>query len=229
MRDPDDTPTLAARIAEVVREQTRAGWDRTGRSLSAVGARLDAAMHQLLGPRVRDAVERGVVGPDRHDVARELRAVRSSSLVGQVGRTTLPRVARRLAPVRAATRRSPVGMAVWLGPGFYEAVTVGVRDLEVVAAHLAGRAREAGVEPDPDRIHATAVQLLTGSTIVRPGAPPDHGALVRWWIRRGLQEAVPFGLMGGRTDADHLADRCAELDPAQLGDPVLDADSDADA
>ena len=214
--DPDGIAPIVELLRAAVRATASAGrW-----SVTAAVDGIDHAVEPLLGRRVRSALDLGAVGPDRGDLERALRAARSRPLGGKLTNSAVPRIARRLAPVRAATRRSPVGMALWVGPGLVEAVTSGLREIDAVTAHLGARARRAGGVPDPDAIHTAVVAALGGERPApRPGDEPDHRAMLGRWLRAAVASVVPFGLADRPDAIEDIADRLDHIDDEALGVP----------
>ena len=82
-------------------------------------------------------------------------------------------------------------MATAVGPPLYASVNRGSQELGLVASHLVVRSREAGVEPDPERVRRVAVQILTGAPI-DPLSEPRHGQLGSRWLKRAARAAMPL-------------------------------------
>jgi hypothetical protein len=100
-------------------------------------------------------------------------------------------------------------------PALVASVSRGSDELGLVAAHLALRARAAGVEPDPERVRRAAIQVMSGSP-VDPDTEPGHGSLVLAWLRRGGRAALPFTAGVATANPDGLAARAAEVDAKAL-------------
>lgn len=184
--DRDDVAAFVRAALARTRQLAAGGVD-------VVGAGLDDAVRALVDRRVRRALRSTSPPPGSADVVLALSAGGGPSAgarrLGQAGIW----LASRGKVARAVGGRTPAGLALAMGPSLYDAVSSNVRGLDAAAAHLVGRARQQGVEPDPDRIRTAVVQALTGGP-VDPAAEPDHGALARVWLADAGRRIAPFGL-----------------------------------
>ncbi|HEX4903313.1 MAG TPA: hypothetical protein VFV42_10925 [Acidimicrobiales bacterium] len=202
-------------VVRAVLSRTR---DAAGAGAGALGSGVDDAVRAVVDRRVQRALSSTLPGPTAVDVALALSSERRSSVAGRLGSTGSWVAGRRAA--RFVGSRHPVGLALRFGPGLYDAVTSALRGLDAAAAHLVARAREHGVEPDPDRLRNVVVQSLTGER-VDPDSDPDHGALVRLWLAEAGRRMAPIGLgrisglTRGRTP-DAVAAALARVDVGQL-------------
>jgi len=217
MAAADDRST-ADDVLTVVRTMLARTWEVAGAGAGAVGSGVDEAIQALVDRRVRRALRSTAPGVTALDVVLALSGDRPSSVARRVGSTGSWVAGRRAA--RAVGGRTPMGFALRFGPGLYDAVATSLRGLDAAATHLVARAREHGVEPDPDRLRSVVVQSLTGEP-VDPDAEPDHGALARLWLAEAGRRMAPLrlgrirGLTRGRTP-DAVAAALGRVDVRQL-------------
>lgn len=194
-----------------------------GRHVGVAGADLvtsgvEDAVRVLVERRIDRAIRHAPTTVDTSQLVAALEPSSSfSSLAGRAG-TVGRRVARHTRAARVLSRRTPTGMALRWGPLLVDAVRGHLRAVDAVAVHLVSRARRAGVDPDPGRVHAAVVQVLAGLD-VEPEGPADHAALARTWLRDSGRKLLPFGLVGsgrGRSAAD-VVGRLVDLDVGRLG------------
>jgi hypothetical protein len=126
------------------------------------------------------------------------------------------RSAARFRPFAFLSRRTPLWIMAAGVPALVTSVSRGAHELELVASHLAHRARAAGVAPDVERVRRAAVQVVAQRT-VDPESEPAHGRLVVGWLRRGARVVLPFSDGISTRDPAEMAARAAEVDPASLG------------
>ncbi|HEY8526714.1 MAG TPA: hypothetical protein VIL48_17220 [Acidimicrobiales bacterium] len=156
---------------------------------------------------------------DRHELARAL-AERPSTpvLASATSAAFMARTVSRFRALSFLARKTPMWIVAGLVPALVVSVTRGADELGMISSHLAHRAREAGVEPDPERLRRAAVQVAAGVP-VDPDAEPRHGGLVVLWLKRAGRAALPF-TSGIRTkDPEGLAAAAAEVDPQILAAP----------
>ncbi|HEX6235586.1 MAG TPA: hypothetical protein VFZ68_00230 [Acidimicrobiales bacterium] len=202
---------------------------------AVVQAALDAASRAgtLSAAGVADAVEgagraltRRVVAAavndpsDVGDPDRLARALAEGPSAPVLGNATVAAVAARAAarfrPFAFLSRRTPLWIMAAGVPALVTSVSRGAHELELVASHLAYRARAAGVTPDVERVRRAAIQVVANRT-VDPDSEPGHGRLVVGWLRRGARVVLPFGDGISTKDPEGMAARAAEVDPASLG------------
>lgn len=128
------------------------------------------------------------------------------------------RLARRVGPFRFLARRTPMWLVVAAVPAVHASVTRGAEEIGLLASHLVHRAREAGVEPDPERVRRVAVQLASGA-VPDAGSDPRHAPLVVSWLRRALQSTLPFSAGVTTRDPGALAAAAGRIAPADLAPP----------
>jgi hypothetical protein len=126
------------------------------------------------------------------------------------------RFVRRFRRFGFLARRTPAFLVATAVPALVASVARGADELGMVAAHLAARARAAGVEPDLERVRRTAAQVVLRQP-VDPETEPSHGALVLQWLRRAARAALPFTAGVATADPEGLARAAAEVDVRQLG------------
>jgi len=213
-----DDRTTSDDVLSVVRAVLGRARDAAGTGAGALGSGVEDAVRAVVDRRVRRALRSTAPGPTAVDVVLALSSERPSSIAGRIGSTGSWVAGRRAA--RFVGGRTPVGLALRFGPGLYDAVSSALRGIDAAAAHLVTRAREHGVEPDPDRLRAAVVQSLTGEP-VDPDTEPDHGALVRLWLAEAGRRMAPIGLgrisglTRGRTP-DAVAAALGRVDVRQL-------------
>jgi len=154
---------------------------------------------------------------DRRELASALATPPSTNLLGNAVATAVAMKAlKRLRPLAKLTKRSPMWLAVSALPAFTASVAHGSEELALVASHLAHRARDAGIDPDPHRVRRATVQLLTGLP-VDPDLEPRHGTLAVLWLRRGVRASLPYAKGATTRDPKGLAAATAAVDPGLLG------------
>lgn len=140
---------------------------------------------------------------------------RSPLLGGATGAALAARVARRVGPLRFLARRTPMWMVATAVPALHASITRGAEELSLVASHLVLRAREAGVEPDPDRVRRAAVQVVSGAG-VDPDVEPRYAPMSVGWIRRAARATLPFAPGVATKEPASLARAAAAVDPSIL-------------
>ena len=196
----------------MVRAVTGRGRAFAGTGASAVSSGVDDALRALVGRRVDRALRPGAadVTPDELLESLDVRSGPAMSPWLGAGAARLVRTGR---VARALGGRTPLGLIVRFGPALYAAVSSNLRGLDAAAGRLVTRARQRGVEPDPERLRRVVVQALTGDPI-DPGADADHSALLRVWLGDAGRRAVPFG--------DHIKGLRASRTPEAVA-AVLDS------
>ncbi len=127
------------------------------------------------------------------------------------------RLARRAGPLRFLARRTPLWIAAAAIPALYASVARGATELNLVASHLVLRARAAGVEPDPHRLHDAALRVLTRGDVAA-------GTLVSRWMGRAARSALPFAGAVRTPDPEGVADAAAQVPIADLARPTPTTD-----
>ncbi len=226
------------------REVVPAGRDAldNGRSAEAsavVRAALDAVRHsgRVSAAAISDAVEGAARVLVRRVVHRALgdpaRVADRSALADALARPTAAaplgkatvamlaaRAARRFGPLRAVFARTPMWLVAAAMPALYASVVRGADELGLVTSHLALRARDAGLEPDPERTRRIAMQVLSGDPI-DPEMEPRHGPLAVRWLRRAGRAALPFTGGVATRDPDGLAAAAAAVPLSLLASPPV--------
>lgn len=212
-----DLVTASARDSdELIASLTRAlgtGWRAASATSDAMGDRLVDLAHRSITRRVIGVIDERHHSPDPYALVDALHRARPSA-AGSVSTTIVPRILRRVGPLSRVARRSPVGLLASAVPGLVLSVTTTLAELEIVAGHLAARARWSGYEPSPDRVAAAAVQALTGAPVA-PHEPPPVLRLLRRWITDGARQLLPFG-RPVTTDAHAVAARLHGVEPWML-------------
>ncbi len=185
-------------------------------SASAVADAVEGAARGL----VHRVVATAVADPREVDDERALVQALSEKSVGPtLGGATAAALAARAAsrarPLRFLTRRTPMWLVAAAVPALYASVTRGAHELGLVAAHLARRARAAGVEPDVDAVRRVTVELLLNRP-VDPHADPSYGAVAVRWLRRAFRAALPFTAGVATADPKGLAKAAARVPVSHL-------------
>ena len=179
-------------VIAVVRAVAERGWALAGTGAHAVGSGLDEAMRILVDRRVERALRPDAPPVTTDELISALDTGSVSSLSPWIG-AGAARLARTGRVAKALGGRTPVGLAVRFGPAVYGAISSNLRGLDAAVGRLVTRARERGVEPQPDRLRRVVVQALAGDA-VDPEDAVEHGALLRVWLGDAGRRAVPFGL-----------------------------------
>ena len=188
---------------------------RTGRASAAgLSASVERAAHTL----TRRATARALTDPqpvaDVRDLAKALAERSSVPLLSSATAAALAsRVARRIGPLRFLARRTPMWIAAAAIPALYASVARGATELNLVASHLVLRARAAGVDPDPHRVHDAAVRVLT-----RAGSDADRaaGTLVSRWMGRAARSTLPFAAGVRTPDPEGVAEAAGQVPVSEL-------------
>jgi hypothetical protein len=216
----DDDRSARDDVAAVVRAVLARARDAASGGAEVVGAGVDDAVRALVDRRIERALRRPGPATSSTDLAEVLGSGGGSAIARRAGATSAW-LAGRTRAARFVGGRTPVGVALALAPVLYDAVAANLRGLDAAASHLVARARQHGVEPDPDRVRAALVQALSGAA-VDPRDEPDHTALVRVWLADAGRQVLPPGLSGikalgrGRTP-DAVAATLARVDVRHLG------------
>lgn len=210
-RPQDDGSDLAADIAAAL--QQVAGMGRE--ALKAGGAVVREAVDGRLTSRVAAAIERGDVGTTTQGLALALSPPASASLLHKGMQVATSKTFRKVLPLRLAARRTPMGMAIAVGPTLLAVVRSTVQEVDAIAGHLSSRAQMADIDPDPRRVTIATVQAVAGVHMNADGRIP-YDRLARQWIKAGAVELVPWG--NGRTNSDlaDLVGRVADFDVTAL-------------
>lgn len=207
----DDTEDATTRsLAAALRRALELGRDVGTSSAAVLGSGLDEATRIAIGQRVRRALTTTTGPPEVGALVDALEPGGGQrSVTRRLGGQTALRVARRTRFARRLAGRTPVGLAVQYGPVVARAVVAGRRSVDATAAHLVARARERGVEPDPDRLARVVAQLLTGLP-PDPNGPVDHARLASQWLTQLGWRLAPFDL-GAKRDQRRLGDTVAAI------------------
>jgi len=146
------------------------------------------------------------------------RQPRAPALGGATGAAFAARVARRIGPLRFLARRTPMWLIVAAAPAVHASVTRGAEELGLVASHLVLRARQAGVQPDPDRLRRAAVQVVC-RVPVDPEVEPHHARLALGWIERAVRAALPLSSGVATADPGGIAAAAAAVPASTLTAP----------
>lgn len=207
--------------AQDVRAVVQTALDAAGRAgtLSAAGVAdaVEGAGRALTRRVVAGAVADPSDVADPDDLARALAEGPSMPMLGNATVAALAaRAAARFRPFAFLSRRTPLWIMAAGVPALVTSVSRGAQELELVASHLALRARAAGVAPDVERVRRAAAQIVAQRT-VDPESEPGHGRLIVGWLRRGARVVLPFANGITTPDPAGMAARAAEVDPASLG------------
>jgi hypothetical protein len=159
---------------------------------SGLSNSVEAAARKLARRVVKGAMSDPHDVPDRDSLARALASSDAGPVIGGAAVAALAAsLTRRLKGATFAIRRTPLWVATAVGPPLYSSVNRGAQELGLVASNLVLRSREAGVDPDPERVRRVAVQILTGAPI-DPATEPRHGQLGSRWLKRAARAAMPL-------------------------------------
>jgi hypothetical protein len=185
-------------------------------SVGAVSDALESGARSLARRVVADAVTRRAVA-DRDVLARSLAARPEVPIFATATAAALTlRIAGRFRRFTFLAKRSPMWLLATAVPALVASVSRGAEELGLVAGYLAARARQAGVEPDLERVRRAAVQVVSRRRI-DPDTEPSHGGLAVAWLRRAARAALPFTAGVATADPDGLAAAAEAVDPATLG------------
>ncbi|MEO7442854.1 MAG: hypothetical protein ABIW46_04900 [Acidimicrobiales bacterium] len=206
-------------VAALVRA-TVAGAGQAGRqSADALGQAVEAPGRAVARRVTAQALARPPTRPlgDRASLAAALgsRATRRAP-VASGGAAMAAKLAGRVGPLRFLARRTPMWMLVAAAPALRSSIARGADELGLVVSYLVGRARDAGVQPDPDRLRRAAVQIVSGLP-VDPGVEPSHARLALAWIERAAREALPLAAGTAMADPEGVARAADEVSPRSLG------------
>lgn len=184
-------------------------------SLGAVSDALENGARSLARRVVADAATRQSV-PDRAALARSLAARPEMPIFATATAAALAlRVVGRFKRLKFLAKRSPVWLLATAVPALVASVSRGSEELGLVAGYLTARSRQAGVEPDLERVRRTAVQIVSHRR-VEPDDEPSHGGLAVAWLRRAARAALPFTAGVATADPEGLAAAAEAVDPATL-------------
>jgi hypothetical protein len=220
----DSTPAAVSATDPAVADQAAGlvgtALDAVGRagmvSAGALGDALEGAGRSLARRVVADAIARRHPLGDRDALARSLASRPAAPVLASATAAALAvRVAGRFRGLRFLAKRSPVWLLATAVPALIASVTRGADELGMVASYLVGRARAAGVEPDPERVRRAAVQVVSHRA-VDPDEEPSHGRLALAWLRRAARAALPFTAGVATADPEGLAAAAEAIVPATL-------------
>jgi hypothetical protein len=159
---------------------------------SGLSGSVEAAARKLARRVVKSAMADPRDVADRDSLARALASSEMGPVIGGAAVVALAAsLARRLRGATFVIKRTPLWLAAAVGPPLYASVGRGAQELGLVASNLILRARQAGVEPDAERVRRVAVQILTGVP-VDPVSEPRHGQLGSRWLKRAARAAMPM-------------------------------------
>lgn len=219
----EDHGSIPADVRAVV-ENAVSAVSRAGvTSASGLADALEGAGRGL----ARRVVEKAVAEPRQvaeHGHLAEALAERPGTtlLASGTAAAATARILRRFGPLKFLGKRTPAFLLVTAIPALVASVSRGADELGLVSANLALRARQAGVEPDPEVLRRVAVQVVTGAAI-DPADEPHHGPLAVAWLRRAARAALPFTSGVATRDPEGLAARTAAVDPTILRAPATPA------
>ena len=186
-------------------------------SASAAGDALESAARSLARRVVAGAPDYGKDLADPDALHQALAERPGAPTLGSATTAAVAlRVATRFPRLRFVARRTPAFLVATTLPALVASVARGADELGMVSAHLLGRARTEGVEPDPERVRRAAVQVATRRP-VDPVTEPSHGRLVAHWLRRAVRAALPFTSGVATADPRGLAAAAAAVDVDRLG------------
>ena len=204
-------------IADDVREVVVAAVAAVGRAGTSSAAGIADAVEGAGRSLTRRVVSGALDAPrplgDERRLAEALAARPATPVVASAtGAALVARSLSRFRVLNFLSRRTPMWIMAGLVPALIASVSRGADELGMVASHLVRRTRDAGLEPDPERVRRAAVQVLSGAPI-DPNVEPAQGALVVAWLRRAVRSALPFAAGIATSDPEGLAAVAAEVDP----------------
>jgi hypothetical protein len=207
-------------VADDVRELVAAALTAVGRagttSAASLADTVEGAGRSLTRRVVSGALDAPRPVGDRRLLADALAARPATPvLASATGAALVARSLSRFRLLNFLSRRTPMWIMAGLVPALIASVSRGADELGMIASHLVRRTRDAGLEPDPERIRRAAVQVMSGAPI-DPDVEPGHGALVVAWFRRAFRTALPFASGIATRDPEGLAAVAAEVDPKQV-------------
>jgi hypothetical protein len=189
-------------------------------SLKGLTDAVDTPFRVLTRRVAADAVVQPRPVPDTPSLAAALAARPNAPVLGGATAVAMAaRVARRFGPLRFLARRTPMWLVAVAGPALHASLAKGADELALVASHLVHRARDSGIEPDPERVRRVAMQLVSGAP-VDPGTDNGHQRLIAAWLQRALRSALPLTAGVATRDPQGLARAAATVPPAALGQVV---------
>jgi hypothetical protein len=214
---PTGTADERTGIAEDVRGVVAAAVAAVGRagtdSAASIADAVEGAGRSLTRRVVSGALEAPRPVGDRRQLAEALAARPATPIVASAtGAALVARALSRFRLLNFLSRRTPMWIMAGVVPTLIASVSRGADELGMIASHLVRRTRDAGLEPDPERVRRVAVQVLSGAPI-DPDVEPGQGALVVAWLRRAFRSALPFTAGVATRDPDGLAAVAAEVDP----------------
>jgi hypothetical protein len=211
--DPAVAEEAAGLVGTALEAVSRAGMI----SVSALGDALESGGRSLSRRVVADAAARRRPLADRDALARALSTRPATPVLASATAAALAmRFASRFRRLGFLARRSPLWLLATAVPALVASVARGADELGMVAAYLVGQARDAGVEPDLERVRRAAVQVVSHRP-VDPEDEPSHGRLAVSWLRRAARAALPFTSGVATADPEGLAAAAAAVEPATLG------------
>jgi hypothetical protein len=217
---PTGAPDQRAGIAEDVRELVAAVLAALGRAGTNSAASLADAAEGAGRSLTRRVVSGALDAPrpvgDQRQLADALASRTATPVVASAtGAALVARSLSRFRVLNFLSRRTPMWIVAGFVPALIASVSRGADELGMVASHLIRRTRDAGLEPDPERVRRAAVQVLSGAPI-DPDVEPGQAALVVAWLRRAFRSALPFSSGIATRDPKGLAAIAAEVDPKQV-------------
>jgi hypothetical protein len=217
---PTGTPGERASVADEVREVVAAVLAAIGRAGTSSAANITETVEGAGRSLTRRVVSGALDAPrpvgDRRQLAEALAARPATPIVASAtGAALVARSLSRFRVLNFLSRRTPMWIMAGLVPALIASVSRGADELGMIASHLIRRTRDAGLEPDPERLRRAAVQVLSGAPI-DPDVEPGQAALVVAWLRRAFRSALPFASGIATRDPEGLAAVAAEVDPKQV-------------
>jgi len=214
---------VAGAVRSVVRVAVATAGQAGRASAEALGEAVEAPARALARRVTARAVAQPAPVADRATLAEALaRPARGPALGGTTAAALAARVARRIGPLRFLARRAPMWLVVSAGPALHASISRGADELGLVASHLVLRARQAGVQVEPELVRRAAVQVLAGAP-VDPEAEPHHARLALEWIARAARSALPRSAGLAPPDPDAIAAAAAGVAPSSLGSGTAEA------
>jgi hypothetical protein len=214
---PTGTPEQRAGIADAVREVVAAVLAAIGRAGTISAANIADAAEGAGRSLTRRVVSGALDAPrpvgDQRRLADALASRTATPVVASAtGAALMARSLSRFRLLNFLSRRTPMWIVAGLVPALVASVSRGADELGMVASHLIRRTRDAGLEPDPERVRRAAVQVLSGAPI-DPDVEPGQGALIVAWLRRAFRSALPFSSGIATRDPEGVAAVAADVDP----------------
>jgi hypothetical protein len=216
-RAAGDDRGLGGDIRELVENAVGAVGRAGVTSAAGVADAVEGAGRSIARRMVSAALTQPRHVPDRKKLAAALAEKPSTPFLASGTAAALAgRFMRHVGPLKFVSRRTPAFLLASAVPALVASVQRGADELGLVAAHLAARAREEGVEPDAERLRRVAVQVASGVP-VDADVEPRHGPLAVKWLRRAARAILPFSSGVATADPEGLARAAVAVDVRTLG------------